>query len=45
MVCRWKSCLPALQSSEFLRSIPEFKLPNSGNSSLELAKGFEPLTL
>ena len=34
---------PAARS--FSEAIPEPKLPNSGNSFLELAKGFEPLTL
>ena len=34
---------PAVRN--FSEPILEFKLPNSGNSSLELAKGFEPLTL
>jgi hypothetical protein len=48
MECRWKSCLPALQIlpvRSFTEAIPESKLPNSGNLFLELAKGFEPLTL
>jgi hypothetical protein len=52
MECRWKSCPPpALQifaseiPSEAVLGNQNPKLANSGNSFLELAKGFEPLTL